>query len=84
MDLKKLEKVHLRLLQVKIGISQIYKWLSSIVCIMFVGRIVFMNLADDLLAACTSILAYDSNGNLWHARNLDYGEFMGCVLCALR
>ena len=47
------------------------------------GRIVFLNLADDLLAACTSILAYDSNGNLWHARNLDYGAFLGCALSAL-
>ncbi|XP_035689608.1 N-acylethanolamine-hydrolyzing acid amidase-like [Branchiostoma floridae] len=37
------------------------------------GEIVTLNLAYDLTAFCTSIVAQDSKGTIWHGRNLDYG-----------
>ncbi|XP_038059472.1 N-acylethanolamine-hydrolyzing acid amidase-like [Patiria miniata] len=42
---------------------------------MDVGEIVLYNLIYDitLSGGCTSIVAQDSKGNIWHARNMDYG-----------
>ncbi|XP_066282814.1 N-acylethanolamine-hydrolyzing acid amidase-like [Branchiostoma lanceolatum] len=37
------------------------------------GEIVILNLAYDLTAFCTSIVAQDDKGTIWHGRNLDYG-----------
>ncbi|XP_041351778.1 N-acylethanolamine-hydrolyzing acid amidase-like [Gigantopelta aegis] len=39
---------------------------------MKVGDIVLINLFYDLTAYCTSIVAEDETGKLWHARNLDF------------
>nr|XP_006821136.1 PREDICTED: N-acylethanolamine-hydrolyzing acid amidase-like [Saccoglossus kowalevskii] len=36
------------------------------------GDIVTLNLLYDITASCTSIVAEDSNGQIWHGRNLDY------------
>jgi len=38
------------------------------------GAVVTMNLLYDMTAACTSIVAEDENGLIWHGRNLDYGD----------
>ncbi|XP_072019536.1 N-acylethanolamine-hydrolyzing acid amidase-like [Amphiura filiformis] len=37
-----------------------------------VGQITALNILYDVSAFCTSIVAQDSNGTIWHARNLDY------------
>lgn len=36
------------------------------------GDVVLMNLFYELNSACTSIVACNANGSVWHARNLDY------------
>ena len=38
------------------------------------GAVVTMNLLYDMTAACTSIVAEDENGIIYHGRNLDYGD----------
>ena len=35
------------------------------------------NLFYEFFTVCTSILARDSRGQLFHARNLDFGVFLG-------
>lgn len=42
-----------------------------------VGEIVLFNVFYEVFTVCTSIVAEDSNGKLYHARNLDFGLFMG-------
>ncbi|XP_013419592.1 N-acylethanolamine-hydrolyzing acid amidase [Lingula anatina] len=42
-----------------------------------VGGIVMANLFYEATAFCTSIVAQDTNGLIWHARNLDYGGKYG-------
>ncbi|KAI0209794.1 N-acylethanolamine-hydrolyzing acid amidase [Lamellibrachia satsuma] len=37
-----------------------------------VGEVVIANIIYDLTAFCTSIVAQDSHGHIWHGRNLDY------------
>lgn len=37
-----------------------------------VGDVVMANLIYDVSAFCTSIVSQDSNGQIWHSRNLDY------------
>ncbi|XP_065918990.1 N-acylethanolamine-hydrolyzing acid amidase-like [Dysidea avara] len=37
-----------------------------------VGEIAILNILYDLLAGCTSIVAEDEEGRIYHARNLDY------------
>eukprot|EP01084_Bolivina_argentea_P202457 345917_1 len=37
------------------------------------GGVVVTNLLYDMTAFCTSIVAEDENGNIFHGRNLDYG-----------
>ncbi|XP_077977688.1 N-acylethanolamine-hydrolyzing acid amidase-like [Glandiceps talaboti] len=39
---------------------------------MSLGDIVLVNLLYDITAYCTSIVAEDSEGQIWHGRNLDY------------
>lgn len=41
------------------------------------GEIVLANLFYDLQNLCTSIVAEDPMGRLYHARNMDFGEFLG-------
>ncbi|XP_077987045.1 N-acylethanolamine-hydrolyzing acid amidase-like [Glandiceps talaboti] len=36
------------------------------------GELVGLNILYDISAFCTSIVAQDSNGYIWHGRNLDY------------
>ncbi|KAK7091648.1 N-acylethanolamine-hydrolyzing acid amidase-like [Littorina saxatilis] len=36
------------------------------------GDVILMNILYDVTAFCTSIVAQDNNGTIWHARNLDY------------
>jgi len=38
-----------------------------------IGEILYMNFIYDLTAFCTSTVAQDSKGRIFHARNLDYG-----------
>jgi len=38
-----------------------------------VGAAVLLNIFYEIEAACTSIVAQDSKGNIYHARNLDFG-----------
>ena len=38
------------------------------------GGIVAINLIYDMTAFCTSIVAEDENGIIYHGRNLDYGD----------
>ncbi|KAK3100305.1 hypothetical protein FSP39_017938 [Pinctada imbricata] len=41
------------------------------------GEVVIYNLFYELFTVCTSIVAQDPNGKLYHARNLDFGLFLG-------
>jgi len=41
------------------------------------GEIVLFNVFYELFSACTSIIAQGENGDLIHARNLDFGLFVG-------
>ncbi|RUS81319.1 hypothetical protein EGW08_010926 [Elysia chlorotica] len=41
------------------------------------GEVVLYNLFYEFFTVCTSIVAEDSSGKLYHARNLDFGLFMG-------
>ncbi|XP_062855851.1 N-acylsphingosine amidohydrolase (acid ceramidase) 1a [Trichomycterus rosablanca] len=41
------------------------------------GEIVLFNIFYEVFTVCTSVVAEDVNGKLYHARNLDFGLFMG-------
>jgi len=41
------------------------------------GEIVLYNVFYEIFTVCTSIVAEDPNGKLFHARNLDFGLFIG-------
>ncbi|XP_027060445.1 acid ceramidase-like [Pocillopora damicornis] len=41
------------------------------------GEIVLYNIFYEVFTVCTSIVAEDKSGNLFHARNLDFGLFLG-------
>jgi len=41
------------------------------------GEVVLYNVFYEVFTFCTSIVAEDPSGKLWHARNLDFGLFMG-------
>ncbi|ESN94632.1 hypothetical protein HELRODRAFT_69189, partial [Helobdella robusta] len=41
------------------------------------GEVLLYNLFYEVFTVCTSILAEDDRGNLYHARNMDFGLFMG-------
>lgn len=42
-----------------------------------VGSIWVLNMMYEVIGACTSFIAHDANGQIWHGRNLDFGLFMG-------
>ena len=44
---------------------------------MTVSDVVLFNIFYELFTFCTSIVAEDGNGKLFHVRNLDFGIFMG-------
>lgn len=41
------------------------------------GEIVLYNIFYEIFTVCTSIVGQDANGNMLHARNLDFGLFLG-------
>ncbi|KAF4091371.1 hypothetical protein AMELA_G00036130 [Ameiurus melas] len=41
------------------------------------GEIVLFNIFYEVFTVCTSVVTEDVNGNIYHARNLDFGLFMG-------
>ncbi|KAK6168399.1 hypothetical protein SNE40_020941 [Patella caerulea] len=41
------------------------------------GEVVLYNIFYEIFTVCTSIVAEDPSGNLYHARNLDFGLFIG-------
>ncbi|CAN8006980.1 unnamed protein product, partial [Ixodes hexagonus] len=41
------------------------------------GEVVLYNVFYEFFTVCTSIVAEDPHGNLYHARNLDFGLFLG-------
>ncbi|KAI5630453.1 N-acylsphingosine amidohydrolase precursor [Silurus asotus] len=41
------------------------------------GEVVLFNIFYEVFTVCTSLVAEDPDGNLIHARNLDFGLFMG-------
>lgn len=41
------------------------------------GEVVLFNIFYEVFTVCTSVVAEDSNGNLVHGRNMDFGLFMG-------
>jgi len=41
------------------------------------GYLFILNMAYELMGLCTSLVAQDAQGVVWHARNLDFGLFMG-------
>jgi acid ceramidase len=41
------------------------------------GEIVLYNIFYEIFTVCTSIVAQDENNKLYHARNLDFGLFLG-------
>uniref|UniRef100_UPI00358FA6E7 acid ceramidase n=1 Tax=Myxine glutinosa TaxID=7769 RepID=UPI00358FA6E7 len=42
-----------------------------------IGEIVLYNLFYEVFTVCTSIVAQDQKGHIFHARNLDFGLFLG-------
>ena len=44
---------------------------------MDVGLVVIYNIFYEVSSLCTSIVAQDTQGNVYHARNLDFGLFLG-------
>ncbi|XP_060783852.1 N-acylsphingosine amidohydrolase (acid ceramidase) 1a [Neoarius graeffei] len=41
------------------------------------GEVMLFNIFYEVFTVCTSVVAEDLNGNVYHARNLDFGLFMG-------
>ncbi|MCJ8734127.1 hypothetical protein PDJAM_G00231700 [Pangasius djambal] len=41
------------------------------------GEVVLFNIFYEVFTVCTSVVTEDLNGNIYHARNLDFGLFMG-------
>ncbi|XP_030620888.1 N-acylsphingosine amidohydrolase (acid ceramidase) 1a [Chanos chanos] len=41
------------------------------------GEVVLFNIFYEVFTVCTSLVAEDLKGNLYHARNMDFGLFMG-------
>ncbi|GAA6068165.1 N-acylsphingosine amidohydrolase (acid ceramidase) 1a [Tachysurus ichikawai] len=41
------------------------------------GEVVLFNIFYEVFTVCTSVVAEDLNGKIYHARNLDFGLFMG-------
>ncbi|XP_066515106.1 acid ceramidase [Hoplias malabaricus] len=41
------------------------------------GEVVLFNIFYEIFTVCTSLIAEDPNGNLIHARNMDFGLFLG-------
>nr|AAI53435.1 Asah1a protein [Danio rerio] len=41
------------------------------------GEIALFNIFYEVFTVCTSLVAEDINGNIYHGRNLDFGLFMG-------
>jgi acid ceramidase len=41
------------------------------------AELILFNLGYEIMGACTSVVAQDSSGNLYHGRNLDFGLFLG-------
>ncbi|KAF8366293.1 hypothetical protein PRIPAC_84122 [Pristionchus pacificus] len=42
-----------------------------------VGEIVMYNIFYEIFTVCTSVVAVDEKGKVWHSRNLDFGLFLG-------
>jgi acid ceramidase len=42
-----------------------------------IGYILVINMMYEITGACTSVVAQDAQGQVWHGRNLDFGLFMG-------
>ena len=42
-----------------------------------VGELWVLNMMYELSGFCTSVVAQDDSGQVWHGRNLDFGLFMG-------
>ncbi|KAK7480874.1 hypothetical protein BaRGS_00027875 [Batillaria attramentaria] len=58
-------------------VQQIAKDIENILPSPFAQEIIdaiLLNILYDLTAYCTSIVAQDGNGTIWHARNLDYSN----------
>ncbi len=43
------------------------------------GRVVLYNVFYEIFTVCTSVITQDAKGTLYHARNLDFGLFLGYV-----
>jgi acid ceramidase len=43
------------------------------------GEMVLYNIFYELFTVCTSVIAKNADGTLYHARNLDFGLFLGSV-----
>ncbi|XP_007891004.1 acid ceramidase [Callorhinchus milii] len=41
------------------------------------GEVMFFNVFYEIFTVCTSLVAEDTTGKLYHARNLDFGLFLG-------
>ncbi|MBN3317339.1 ASAH1 ceramidase, partial [Atractosteus spatula] len=41
------------------------------------GEVILFNVFYEVFTACTSLIAEDTSGNLYHGRNLDFGLFLG-------
>ncbi|KAH3838777.1 hypothetical protein DPMN_112192 [Dreissena polymorpha] len=42
-----------------------------------IGELFIYNIFYELFTVCTSIVSQDAKGNMYHARNLDFGLFLG-------
>ncbi len=41
------------------------------------GELMLYNMFYEIFTLCTSIVGQDQNGKMYHARNLDFGLFLG-------
>ncbi|XP_030836959.1 acid ceramidase [Strongylocentrotus purpuratus] len=42
-----------------------------------IGEIVMMNIFYEIESFCTAVVAQDMKGDIYHARNMDFGQFIG-------
>uniref|UniRef100_A0AAY5EK42 Acid ceramidase n=1 Tax=Electrophorus electricus TaxID=8005 RepID=A0AAY5EK42_ELEEL len=60
-----------------VSVNLSYYSLPVFTSLSFKGEVILFNIFYEVFTVCTSLVAEDPAGNLIHARNLDFGLFMG-------
>jgi acid ceramidase len=65
---------------ISLGMKMNVSWMNSEINIcLYLGEIVFYNIFYEISSLCTSVVAQDQHGNVFHGRNLDFGLFLGYI-----